>query len=294
MSKAGSGEGSRPGPRARAADAAPAPQDVEPAGRDYRRARELLWMAAHDLSAPLGAIRMHVRAKERQNARAPLTGDEWMVALGRIERLVENAQTMIDDVLAVERLRHRPPEPASDAALVDAERVLAGVIAMQAVPLKRAGCSVFVKRRDDLDRVFGGLESDLPRAALREPHSERRPARARRAHRGLLRAPRRSPPDSLRGRRPRLAARGELRRSGRALRRVGRRGRARPRPVDRLSDRRRDERGDHDAEPRCGEARLAFDIRLPFGEGAAEAQEGADQEEDDVSGGDQAVECGQP
>jgi two-component system sensor histidine kinase KdpD len=39
--------------------------------------------------------------------------------------------------------------------LVDAERVLGGVITMQAVALKRAGCTVFVKRRDDLDRVRG-------------------------------------------------------------------------------------------------------------------------------------------
>jgi len=138
-------------------------------------------MAAHDLSAPLGAIRMHVRAKDRQNRREPLTGDEWMSALGRIERLVENAQAMIDDVLAVERLRQRPLQPAPDAALVDAERVLAGVIAMQAVPLKRAGCSVFVKaaRRPrarvralesvSLERLFSNLVQNVVRHAPGAP-----------------------------------------------------------------------------------------------------------------------------
>jgi two-component system sensor histidine kinase KdpD len=155
MSKAGNGEGSWSGARAQASDAASAPQDREHAGRDYRRARELLWMAAHDLSAPLAAIRMHARAKERENRRAPLSGDDWVAVLGRVERLVEGAQAMIDDVLAVERLRQRPAAPAPLAAVVDAEQVLSAVIAMQSVALKRAGCSVFVKRGDDLGRVCG-------------------------------------------------------------------------------------------------------------------------------------------
>jgi len=155
MSAEGSGDGNRPGSRARAADAPPLTQDLEGAGRDYRRARELLWMAAHDLAAPLGAIRMHLRAKERQHARQPLTTDEWLAALSRIERLVENAQAMIEDVLAVERLRQRPAAVRPEASLVDAERVLRDVIAMQAVGLRRAGCSVFVKRRDDLGGARG-------------------------------------------------------------------------------------------------------------------------------------------
>jgi signal transduction histidine kinase len=155
MSAAGSGDGNRPGSRARAADAPAVANDLEGAGRDYRRARELLWMAAHDLSAPLGAIRMHLRAKERQHARQPLTSDEWFAALGRIDRLVENAQAMIEDVLAVERLRQRPRSARPETSLVDAERVLRDVIAMQSVGLKRAGCSVFVTRRDDLGGARG-------------------------------------------------------------------------------------------------------------------------------------------
>jgi two-component system sensor histidine kinase KdpD len=156
MSKGGSSDGNRPAQRPRATtEATPIAQDLEPGGRDYRRARELLWMAAHDLSAPLGAIRMQVRAKERQNARQPLTGEEWLAALARIERLVESAQAMIEDVLAVERLRQRPSRTSAATSQVDAERVLDGVIAMQAVALKRAGCSVFVKRRDDLGPVRG-------------------------------------------------------------------------------------------------------------------------------------------
>jgi two-component system sensor histidine kinase KdpD len=155
VSKGGNGDGNRPGPRALAADATPIAQDIEPQGRDYRRARELLWMAAHDLSAPLGAIRMYVRAKERHNRRAELTAEDWLAALGRIERLVESAQAMIDDVLSVERLRQRPSSAPGDASLVDVERVLGDVIGMHGMALKRAGCSVFVKRRDDLGCVRG-------------------------------------------------------------------------------------------------------------------------------------------
>jgi two-component system sensor histidine kinase QseC len=158
MGKGGSGDGNRTDARARLADASPSSSgshDLETAGRDYRRARELLWMAAHDLSAPLAAIRMHLRAKERQHHREPLTGEDWLVVLSRIERLVENAQTMIDDVLAVERLKQRPQATPATGILVDAEQILSSVISMQSAALKRAGCSVFVKRRDDLDSVLG-------------------------------------------------------------------------------------------------------------------------------------------
>lgn len=154
MSMGGNGDGNRTDVRGRLADA-PAQTDLETAGRDYRRARELLWMAAHDLSAPLAAIRMHIRAKERQHQRQPLTGDDWLVVLSRVERLVENAQAMIDDVLSVERLKQRPPAAPAAGSLVDAEQILASVISMQSAGLKRAGCSVFVKRRDDLDNVLG-------------------------------------------------------------------------------------------------------------------------------------------
>jgi two-component system sensor histidine kinase KdpD len=136
-------------------DPAPRAQDLEPQGRDYRRARELLWMAAHDLAAPLGAIRMHLRAKERQHRREPLTAEDWVAALGRIERLVESAQAMIDDVLTVERLRQRPEVAQDEPSLIDVERVLGDVIAMHGIALKRAGCTVFVNRRDDLDGVRG-------------------------------------------------------------------------------------------------------------------------------------------
>src|SRR5882672_4789575 len=86
MSKGGgNSDGGRSGARGRGGDGVPSSQnleqklesDLELGGRDYRRARELLWMAAHDLSAPLAAIRMQARAKERQHRRQPLTGDEW-------------------------------------------------------------------------------------------------------------------------------------------------------------------------------------------------------------------------
>lgn len=125
------------------------------AGRDYRRARELLWMAAHDLSAPLAAIRMHVRAKEGAGlSKAPLAESDFRASLARIDKLAAAAQRMLDDVLAVERLKEHPPTARSES-LIDAEKVLGEVVAMQAAALERVGCSIFVKRRDGLDRVLG-------------------------------------------------------------------------------------------------------------------------------------------
>ena len=127
----------------------------EGAGRDYRRARELLWMAAHDLSAPLAAIRMHVRAKERAgSSTGPLTDNDFRASLARIDKLAAAAQRMLDDVLAVERLQEHPPTVRSES-LIDAEKVLGEVVAMQAAALERVGCSIFVRRRDGLDRVVG-------------------------------------------------------------------------------------------------------------------------------------------
>jgi len=127
----------------------------ESTGRDYRRARELLWMAAHDLAAPLAAARTHLRAKERQHRAQPLSGEQWLAACGRIDKLVTNALTMIDDVLAVERLSEHPSAAAAPFPIVDAEAVLAEVIFVNAVSLERAGCSVFVSRGDDLNQVRG-------------------------------------------------------------------------------------------------------------------------------------------
>src|SRR5450432_2858855 len=128
-----------------------------PAGREYRRARELLWMAAHDLAAPLAAIRMHLHALERRaRSSKPPTAEDWREGMGRVDRLVGNAQLMLDDVLAVERLEEHPaPRQSSAFPLVDAEKVLADVIVMQAGAIERVGCTIFVKRGDDLSRVLG-------------------------------------------------------------------------------------------------------------------------------------------
>jgi len=111
-------------------------------------------MAAHDLSAPLAAIRMHVRAKQRAGDKRPLAEEDWRASLARIDGLAANAQRMLDDVLAVERLKEHPATELPES-LVDAEKILSDVVAMQAAALERAGCSVFVKRRDGLDRVLG-------------------------------------------------------------------------------------------------------------------------------------------
>jgi len=127
---------------------------AQPAGDarrpDERRARELLWMAAHDLSAPLAAIRMHASVRER----AGLCAEDARAALARVERLAASAQRLVDDVLAVERLEEQP-RGAGAAEVVDAEQILGDVVAMQAAALERAGCSIFVTRRDELGRVLG-------------------------------------------------------------------------------------------------------------------------------------------
>jgi signal transduction histidine kinase len=68
--------------------------------------------------------------------------------------LAINAQKLIDDVLAVERLNEHPPQP-SGSQTVDVEKILAEVIVMQAQALELAGSTIFVSRRDDLARVIG-------------------------------------------------------------------------------------------------------------------------------------------
>lgn len=127
-------------------------RDGEGTSPDYRRARELLWIAAHDLSAPLAAIQLYVSAKK--HSAKTMSEADWRVSCERIEKIAIGALRMIEDVLAVERLQPPEREPTSEA-LTDVERVLGEVIVAQAVLLERAGCSVFVKRRDDLDRVIG-------------------------------------------------------------------------------------------------------------------------------------------
>jgi two-component system sensor histidine kinase KdpD len=275
VSKGGNGEGNRPGPRAKPAEPAPLAQDLEPQGRDYRRARELLWMAAHDLCAPLGAIRMQLRAKERQHRRQPLTGDEWLAALGRVERLVESAQAMIDDVLAVERLRQRPASESVETSLVDAERVLGDVIAMQSVGLKRAGCSVFVKRRDDLDRVRGRwnqvslerLFANLIQNVVRHaPGAPIEVSFSRREEYLQIHFADGGPGLPMEDGAPAIAFADSAGQDGHGLGLW---------IVYRIVA---EMQGEITMQSRAGKG-LAFDIRLPFGE---------------ESGGDQAVECGQP
>ncbi len=127
-------------------------RDGDAASQDYRRARELLWIAAHDLSAPLAAIQLYVSAK--QHSAKAMSEADWRGSCERIDKIAAGALRMIEDVLAVERLQPPEREPAS-SSLTDVERVLGDVILTQAVLLERAGCSVIVKRRDDLDRVIG-------------------------------------------------------------------------------------------------------------------------------------------
>jgi two-component system sensor histidine kinase KdpD len=144
--------GARSGGRGSGWAADGAERDAETANPDYRRARELLWIAAHDLSAPLAAIQMYVSAK--QHSTKAMSEADWRASCERIDKIAAGALRMIEDVLAVERLQPPEVEPAPHS-LIDVERVLGDVILSQSALLDRAGCSIFVKRRDDLDRVVG-------------------------------------------------------------------------------------------------------------------------------------------
>ena len=138
-----------------AADRGAAESNGRHGNRDYRRARELLWTAAHDLATPLAAIRMHINARERQKpSKIPPTANDWLALLSRIDRLAASAERMIEDVLAVERLQEKGV-PAITAEILDAERVLSDTIAMNAAALERVGTSIFVERHDNLERVLG-------------------------------------------------------------------------------------------------------------------------------------------
>jgi len=123
-------------------------------GRDERRARELLWTAAHDLSAPLAAIFMHASAGVGERRSGAEGARDARMTLARIAKLAASAQRLVEDVLTARRLEEQPRGPTT-TEIVDAERILSDVIHMQAGSLDRAGCSIFVTRRDDLERVRG-------------------------------------------------------------------------------------------------------------------------------------------
>ena len=119
------------------------------------RARELMTMAAHDLRSPLASIKFrahHIVERWQAGERPPV--DEWGAVVVGICRAADDAFSMIDDLLAIERLaRHEPRSPAP--ALVDVGAIIEKAIEREKLALERARCKVMVLRQKGLTSVRG-------------------------------------------------------------------------------------------------------------------------------------------
>jgi signal transduction histidine kinase len=131
-----------------------------PNGGADDRARELMTMAAHDLRSPLAAIKMRATAiEQRWRTGEPPTGAEWAAVVSRISRLVDNACSLIDDLLAIERLDY-PFRPTATRRPVDVEKLVHEAIVYQRnLDGPRNNVAVFVHRQVDRargmwDRVY--------------------------------------------------------------------------------------------------------------------------------------------
>ena len=111
-------------------------------------------IAAHDLRTPLAAIQMHIERVDRrwQSGDDP-SGAEWAAAFVRVSRVADGALGLIDDLLAVGRLRAR--DPARSPSTIDINGVLQEAIALQTELLERARCKVTVLRDKSLSRARG-------------------------------------------------------------------------------------------------------------------------------------------
>jgi signal transduction histidine kinase len=163
--------------------------------RDDRRARELIWIASHDLRAPLAAIKMHAGAFKRRAATGqPLTERDWTEAMSRIERAADRALEMIDEVLTIEQLSESPAANMPVLETVDIEETIAEAIFLNRDVLKQAHCGVVVTRaqgegrmrgawnRSCLLRLFSNLLQNVSKHAPESPiliHLERNGDRLR-------------------------------------------------------------------------------------------------------------------
>ena len=121
------------------------------------RARELMTMAADDLRSPLTAIKIVRAALERRwRTGGRPTGAEWAAAVSRISRLVDSASSLINDLLAIERLDY-PFKPAATQRPIDVEKLIHEAIVYQRkLDGARSDVTVFVHRR--VDRARGSWD----------------------------------------------------------------------------------------------------------------------------------------
>ena len=150
--------------------------------RDDRRARELIWIASHDLRAPLAAIKLHAGAfKRRASAGPALTERDWLEAMARIERAADRALEMIDEVLTIEQLSQSPAANMPVLETVDVEETIGEAIFLNRDLLKQARCGVVVTRaegegrmrsawnRSCLLRLFSNLLQNVSKHAPESP-----------------------------------------------------------------------------------------------------------------------------
>jgi signal transduction histidine kinase len=158
--------------------------------RDDRRARELIWIASHDLRAPLAAIKLHAAAfTRRAGSGSALTERDWLEAMARIERAANRALEMIDEVLTIEQLSESPAANMPVLETVDVEETIGEAIFLNRDLLKQARCGVVVTRaegegrmrgawnRSCLLRLFSNLLQNVSKHAPESPiliHLERR------------------------------------------------------------------------------------------------------------------------
>jgi two-component system, OmpR family, sensor kinase len=111
-------------------------------------------MAAHDLRSPLATIKMSASMLDRRwrTGKQP-TEAEWTAIVARICRAADSACSLVDDVLAIERLDY-PFNPPVTYPPVDVEKLIHEAIVHQRdVGGARSDVTVFVHKR--LERACG-------------------------------------------------------------------------------------------------------------------------------------------
>jgi signal transduction histidine kinase len=145
------------------------------------RARELLTMAAHDLRSPLAAIAFRsFDVVQRWKAGKRPSCEEWASVVLEICAAAEDASSMINDLLAMERFeqngrRSRRP------AMIDVQTVIEKAIDREKLLLERRRCQVTVLRKKGfaaargpwdpvyLLRIFGNLLRNVAKHAAGAP-----------------------------------------------------------------------------------------------------------------------------